>query len=368
MIKKVLSGLVLVLGLSFLYVYTGDTAGPQENQTEYGQAQAVPIPLQGSIMVTDVTLPEAEEIPEGQVRSKLTGAWVDEEIGNRRPVAVMLSNVEAACPQTGIAMADIIYEAPVEGALTRLMGIFEDYDALDKIGSVRSARNYYVYYAAEYDAIYAHYGQSSFAEGILGSGNIDNLSGLESIGKTVYYRTSDRKAPHNAYASAEGITRGIQSKNYRTSYEDDFSGHFLFMEEAELLLSDGQPATKVVPGYQINTPYFEYREAEGVYYRYQYGDAQIDDRDQTHLAYKNIILQYTASDMYDYQCLNLNVSNSGAGMYITNGQAINITWQKESEWGKTTYYDEHGDELVLNQGKTWICIIQESRIDKVEIN
>ena len=33
-------------------------------------------------------------------------------------------------PQYGISQASIIYEAPVEGRITRLMGLFEDYDDL----------------------------------------------------------------------------------------------------------------------------------------------------------------------------------------------------------------------------------------------
>ena len=80
---------------------------------------------------------EREYNEEGQVRSFLTGKWVDKEIGERRPVAVMLSNIEAAQPMCGVSAADVVYEAPVEGEITRMMGIFEDYDDLDKIGKLR---------------------------------------------------------------------------------------------------------------------------------------------------------------------------------------------------------------------------------------
>ena len=43
------------------------------------------------------------------------------------------------------------------------MGIFEDYDNLEKIGSVRSCRDYYIFYAMEFEAIYAHFGQAAYA-------------------------------------------------------------------------------------------------------------------------------------------------------------------------------------------------------------
>ena len=88
-----------------------------------------------------------------QIRSYLTGKWVDKSVGERRPIAVMLNNIEEAQPMSGTSKADILYECVVEGSLTRMMGIFENYDDLKKIGSVRSCRNYFVYYALEFDSI-----------------------------------------------------------------------------------------------------------------------------------------------------------------------------------------------------------------------
>ena len=79
------------------------------------------------------------------MRSHLTGKVVSTEIGNRRPAAIMINNIQAAIPQTGISRADVMYECMVEGSITRMMGLFENYDDLDKIGPVRSARTYFVY-------------------------------------------------------------------------------------------------------------------------------------------------------------------------------------------------------------------------------
>ena len=57
----------------------------------------------------------------------------------------------------------------------------------------------------------------------------------------------------------------------------------------------------------------------------------------------------------------------GSGKYITEGQAIDITWKKDSEWEPTHYYDAGGNEITLNPGKTWICIVGADRFDKAEI-
>ena len=74
------------------------------------------------------------EVVDGQMQSYLTGEWKDEEVVTRRPIAVMIPNNAQAMPQYGLSSASIIYEAPVEGRITRLMGIFEDFDELDHIG------------------------------------------------------------------------------------------------------------------------------------------------------------------------------------------------------------------------------------------
>lgn len=112
------------------------------------------------------------------------------------------------CPQSGIANAGVVYEAPVEGDITRLMGIFEDYKDLERIGSVRSCRDYYIFYANEFDAIYAHYGQSAFALPYFEQHLIDNLNGVK-LGKICYFRSTDRKAPHNAYTTYDLLQQGI---------------------------------------------------------------------------------------------------------------------------------------------------------------
>lgn len=293
---------------------------------------------------------------DGMIKSKLTGEWVEEAVGNRRPVAVMLNNIKEAIPQSAIEAADIVYEAPVEGGITRLMGIYENFDELDKIGSVRSCRLYYCYFAKEFDAVYVHWGQAIYAQELLNSSNIDNLNGLELEGST-FFRSSDRVAPHNGYTSGERLLAGIEKKGYRTDYSSDFKTKFTFANE-KVTLSNGMTANKVTPGYTGNKPWFEYQESDGLYYRYQYGDKQIDKETNRQIAYKNIIMQTV--DYYDYGdgYYYIYTTGSGSGKYITNGKAIDITWKKDSEFGVTKYYDTSGNEITLNPGKTWVCIIQ----------
>lgn len=129
--------------------------------------------------------PEPEGFPvigereekDGQVQSYLTGEWKDKEVAKRRPIAVMIPNNSPAMPQYGISKASIIYEAPVEGRITRLMAVFEDFDDLDKIGPVRSSRDYFVYVAMGYEAIYCNWGLARpYVEELINRDTVQNIS------------------------------------------------------------------------------------------------------------------------------------------------------------------------------------------------
>ena len=307
-----------------------------------------------------------------KVRSYLTGKMVPAEIGDRRPVAVMLNNIEDAMPMSGVGSADILYECVVEGGLTRMMGVFENYDDLEKIGSVRSCRNYFVYYALELDAIYCHYGQSSYALPLLEEDYVDNLSGLAAIGDTVFYRTTDRVAPHNAYASAKGIKKGIEDMGYRNTYKDGYIGKFTFARDDDINdLSQENPydATHVEPGYKINKPYLEYNADDGKYYRWQYGTEHVDDLTGEQLSFDNVILQYSHWEQIDDKgYLGFDCHSGGKMTYVTKGKAIDGSWISfGGDQGSVRYFDEDGEEIVVNQGKTLIMIIQDTEGDKVVI-
>ena len=138
---------------------------------------------------------DPNELPKGQMRSFLSGLPVDEKIGNRRPVAIMLNNLKPAQPMSGVSYADVVYEYVVEGGITRLMGLFENYDGLEKIGSVRSCREYFVYTALEFDAIYCHFGQATpYVGDYLNSDGVDDISGavsgIERPATNTFYRVS----------------------------------------------------------------------------------------------------------------------------------------------------------------------------------
>jgi len=294
---------------------------------------------------------------DGKIQSYLTGEMTDVKIANRRPIAIMMSNDKQAQPQYGINRAGVVYEAPVEGIMNRFMSIMEDYDDLERIGSCRSMRTYYTYFGKEYDAITVHYGQSTFALPYLK--NNDDVNGIDNSGYPAFYRSKDKRSPHNAYTSGSRLNEIIAKLGYDQNYDPSYTGHFKFPvgnKEVKLDPAISLEGYYIIPGYGYNRPQFEYHEEDGLYYRYQYGQEHKGDEGQ--IKVKNIILQYAAIGHYsttDY--LDINIHADSYGYYITNGRAIPVSVKKDGEFGITHYYDMEGNEITMNVGKTWICII-----------
>lgn len=103
----------------------------------------------------------------GMLRSDLTNEWISKEAHDMRPLAVMVPNNITSLPHYNLSKAGIIYECNVEYEMTRLMPIFDDWTELERIGNIRSARDYFVNMAMEWDAVLLHMGQIWYADEIL---------------------------------------------------------------------------------------------------------------------------------------------------------------------------------------------------------
>lgn len=370
--KKKLLLIMMICACTFMMAGCGETKAPAESNEKTEQPEETVEKEEAEAVPTEAAEKEGIKLEPGQMRSYLSGLPVDEKIGNRRPVAIMLNNLEAAQPMSGVSYADVVYEYVVEGAITRLMGIFENYDELDKIGSVRSCREYFVYTALEFDAIYMHFGQAAYAVYLLEQDYVNNLNGLGKAGDTCFYRTTDRQAPHNVYTSAAGIEAGIKKLNYRKDHYEGYKGKFKFCELGEEITNEGGvPITHMEPNYLINKPWFDYNEKTQKYERFQYGGPQIDELTGEQLAYDNVIFQYNSwkqLDEKDY--LAFDCHSGGVFQYFTKGKMVVGGWQREInqdnyDMSAIRYYDMEGNEIEINNGKTFICVIQDTKMDDV---
>ena len=279
--------------------------------------------------------------------------------GTERPIAVMIDNHIDAMPQAGLLEADIVYEIIVEGGETRLMLILQDKD-LDKIGPVRSARHYFLDYALENDAIYVHYGWSPQAQSDITSLGVNNINGIYESTDS-FWRVQDKYAPHNAVTSTENIRKIADRKGYRVDTNQDPVLNYVV---AEVNLEEGKTAdTVTIPYSYANTVTYEYDEDLQEYVRYSRGEKQVDWDSGKTVTTKNIIIEkvenWTLNDGTNKGRQTIDNIKEVDGYYITNGKVIDITCTKTSRAGQTVYRDLEGNEINVNDGKTFIQICLE---------
>jgi len=308
---------------------------------------------------------------EGMVRSKLTNEWIDAALYDQRPIAVMIPNESSAIPHYSISEASILYEANVEGRMTRMMAIFDDYESLEKIGNIRSTREYYPYWAFEWDAILCHFGGTVYNDAILAKDTTDNLNG--NAINDPFYRSSDRSTPHNAYLNGTLVKevlkkRGVEEKDRGLADATHFNFALPSTPNTLTQYKEAEDAVFIdmTPCYPMTKCYFEYNDEDGLYYRSQHVSGgtdgpHIDGANGEQLAFSNILIQsvdYAVRDAKGYLWIE-TVDSGRDAWYITQGKIIKCTWEKASEFGATRYYDEAGNEITLNTGKTMICIIED---------
>ena len=308
---------------------------------------------------------------EGMVRSKLTNEWINEKLYDQRPLAVVIPNEAAAIPHYGLSEASILYECNVEGDTTRMLAVFEDYESIKKLGNIRSLRDYYAYWAFEWDAIICHFGGPYYIDDVMAKSTTDSLNG--SVLSEPFFRSTDKNLPHNAYLNGSLVKSVLEKKNieiYDRGLADETHYNFTTPSDPNTLTqyTNAEDAVYVDMSacYPVTRCYFEYNPEDGLYYRSQYlsngtDGPHIDGANNQQLTFTNILIEshdYFVRDALGYLWYE-TVDSGRDAWYITQGKIIKCTWEKTSEFGATRYYDENGEELTLNTGKTMVMIIQD---------
>lgn len=311
----------------------------------------------------DVAVEEEEVLPEGMYRSELTNELIDESLKNQRPIAVMVDNELTALPHYGLTQADVVYElmnSTANGRITRFMALFKDYDDIDQIGSIRSTRPTNVILSAEWNAILCHDGGPFYIDEYLAEECTDNLSGG--------FARIDNGKPREftEYITAGEVTDKAEAAKIDLEYNEHYAGaHYQFASESNpIILGDvyGEQAieaTVIDLPFAHNGSYLEYNEEDGLYYYSEYGDPHLDPgNDNAQLSFKNVLIQscgYTQLDEHGY--VIFDCISSGYGYYLTNGEALYVSWKKEDMTSPTRYYDASGNEIKLNTGTTYVGFV-----------
>ena len=306
---------------------------------------------------------------EGVYASELTGLPISAQLKEQRPIAVMVDNEKIALKHYGTAEADIVYEmmnSTANNRITRFMCIYKDWNSIPRIGSIRSIRPTNVILAGEYNAVAVHDGGPFYINDWLARPWSNNLSaGFARI-------ANGKPREFTEYVTTGEVARRMAAAGYSTTYNmpRERESHFLF-QPVETTLAAAYNGVGVANATNINlTAAFPHNQSQlkynpqtMTYDYYEYGAIHTDAEDGQVLTFKNVILQEASFAQYDahgyliYNVIGYMPSDTATGYYITDGQAIPITWVKNGETSITRYFDANGNEIKLNPGKTYIGIV-----------
>lgn len=298
---------------------------------------------------------------EDAIINPLTGEEVEEDNSIMRPYCVMINNHPEGRPSIGLSNASIIYEALVEGEITRLMAIFNDIDGLD-IGNIRSCRHYYLSLVQAYDGLYIHWGSSNIGDAQIKQYGINDIDAL-SHGDGFYREDFRFQNEHNAMIHGSQAVAYAEN-NYETKHADGYDTTYGLMFSDDAVKQCTKDSTDFTVQYlSSTTTEFKYDAEKNCYHAFMNGNEYIDRQsygdssDDASIDLANVIIlkvPYTVVDKSAHK--DMELTGSGTGFFATGGKYVEINWTRADRADSFHYTLTDGTPLALSVGKTYICI------------
>lgn len=346
-----------------LPVFTACQSAPASEVSSTPEATAEPTATPEATPTAEPTQAPSTD-PENM--NLLTGLpTLTEEAIGKRPVAVMVNNVDAALPQYGISAADVIFELPVEYDLTRLMALYGDYTQIPDVCSIRSCRYYYPILSSGFDAIYVHWGiDPTIATETVNNMDLDHFNG-DWYGDGTYFGRDQNRLnsgyawEHTGVFHGNNLPKLLESTDTRTDLkEDKQDAAFCFVGMDCNVAPAGKTANSVRVDFGANYSTFRYDEKTHTYLKNYKDSAHMDVKTNEQLVFENVIVLETDISVRDSKGrknINWQGGEDSSGYYISEGKMQKITWSKADEYSPLNFFDESGAELQINRGKSYIA-------------
>jgi len=361
---------------------TGDDIDVSDDATTSLSPETTDTPITLDPGVTDVTVPpETTRAPEtdeqGQIITyidPLTGLRQLYDVSGVRPISLVFDNVSVAAPQSGISKMDILIETMVEGGISRLVGITNDYvDAygtptLDVFGPIRSTRPYMISISQAFDSLMVAAGGSPQAYEMIKNLGLNYVDGVnDRYALQGFYRDVERFEndgyEHSLMIHGKGIEKLAEINSF--SLSQNTANAFNFIEEDKTMYLAGGSATHVILKYSLyQQVQLVYSASTGTYYRYQHGDIpHFDAENGEQLNFRNVLILFADTNTIEGDTegrLDIKLTGSGDGYYVSDGRYVPIKWSRQNDLSELSITGLSGEKLTINRGKTFISVVNSS--------
>lgn len=305
---------------------------------------------------------EIEEVSGAEITGNiniLSGLEISDSVKNYRPIAVMIENHTESRPQSGLHLADVVFEVVDEGGITRYVAVYSSYEA-EIMAPIRSARQYYAEIARSFDPIYAFWGTYPECYPIIESMDMDVLDGNSEV--LAYapsgWRDSSRHSSLEHTACMSTVKLKEDAENYGYSLEGGLSP---FRFKLDSVQSDRGNISNITVDFSTNQFKidFEYDIDNNNYIKYLAGSPHKDRETGEQITLNNVIVMITdianSGDAAGHMVVR--TTQSGKAYYFLDGNVIEGTWERNSIFDPFTFKDDDGKIVLFNRGSTWVSII-----------
>lgn len=305
-------------------------------------------------------------------RAPLTGLVTNAAVARRPALAIKIDNHTDARPQVALARADVVYEEPVEGGITRFIAIFQSRSA-GKVGPVRSARLTDIDVLAQYGRpILAFSGAAGY---VLRAVRDANLVSLPHGGFGGLYRrdSSQWVAPHNLFTSTNGLWR-LAARRRPSPVPNLFTfGPLVPPPPRPVPTSSATPSPSPIPqaypgGRRVIVPFggaytadWRYLASAGKYLRWSgsarhrlVGGGQISANNVVIMMVRTKNTNRTAARKGTPQ---LKFVGYGPAVLLRNGVRVVGRWSRLTLQSPTVFTDSFGRPMTFAPGNTWFELV-----------
>jgi hypothetical protein len=285
----------------------------------------------------------------------LTGAPAPNgKVPQRAALAVKVENLPQARPQYGLDMADIVFEEPVEGGITRFVAVYQCQTA-PRIEPVRSAR----FVDAD---ILEPLGKILFAYSGAIQPVVDEIDSstslLEDVGADkaggAYYVDYARLAPHNLQTSTSALYSAAKALGYPVKNVPP--PYFTYGP----LPAGGKPAIAVHINFPLDVTTWAWDAQSGRWVRSYSDTGPAVQGDNVVISAANVVIMHVVEYPTPYVEDNtgaheneLQLTGTGPAWVFRNGVELSGTWRRPSLQQATVFTEADGTKITLTPGNTW---------------
>ena len=301
------------------------------------------------------TSPSSTAVSEGAVKdgplAPLTGL-VDQSgaTASRPSIAVKVDNAPEARPQSGLDVADIVYEEVVEGGVTRFIAVFHS-QAPPVAGPVRSVRPMDPGVLSAYHGLVAYSGGIPAFVALLRKAPVQDVD--VDVATDAYTWDKSRAAPHNEYVSPEKLWPKAKGANAQPP-----KAMFVYRAAGEAF-GDADAHHVVIPYSPRQTSVYDWDTASGTWKRTSNGTPHTT-ASGAQIAPHNVVVQFVSLHNLDYvdqsgtKVVESTVIGSGDAWILSAGRMTKGHWSKDSASAPTRFTDGSGNPVKLTPGRTWV--------------